>query len=83
MKDWIKRLLNLHGSWKWACKQMDNGYIIQRLTDSGQAKYKLDHEDQRRIMWTFERNPGITTDWDNAYIFLSDFEYTNWAKWLG
>lgn len=76
----LKRALGLRGSWKWACRAMDRGYIVRRSTDTGAAHYKLDHEDQRRIVWCFSREPDslLWKEWKNANIFLSDFEYTNW-----
>ena len=68
----------LRGSWKWACKQMDKGLIVRRASDTGAAHYKLDSENQRRIVWAFTRKPHACDKWENANIFLSDFEYTQW-----
>lgn len=81
MKDNIIRFLGLNGSWKWACKQMDNGVIVRRSTDSGAAHYRLDCESQRRIVWCYTRNPHNegSKEWGNAYIFLKDFECTDWV----
>jgi len=77
---YLKGTLGLKGSWKWACKMMDKGHIVRRSTDTGAAHYKLDHEDQRRIVWCFSWTPHLIlwSDWDNANIFLSDFECTDW-----
>jgi len=82
MIKWIIRVFGLRGSWRWACKQMDNGYIVYRTTDTGAAKYKLDSENQRRIQWAFTRSPDDAS-WKNANIFLSDFECTDWEIWKG
>lgn len=80
---WIVIKLGLKGSWSWACRQMDKGYIVKKNGITGTVKYKLDHENQRRILWTFVRNPVNKTgaEWDNANIFLSDFESTDWRVW--
>ncbi len=71
------RLLGLKGSWKWACEQMEKGYMVRRKTDTGTCKYRLDREHQRRIeyTWALDPQPG---DWVSAYIFFYDFEYTEW-----
>ena len=76
MLKWIVRFFGLKGSWKWACRQMDKGRIVFRISDTGCAKYKLDPERQRRIIWTHQFEPS---DWHNAYIFLGDFEATDWV----
>jgi hypothetical protein len=58
---------------------MDKGKIIRRCTDTGAAHYKLDSEKQRRIQWAFTHDPHDCKEWDNAKIFLSDFECTAWV----
>lgn len=81
MASFFIRLFGLRGSWSWACRQMRNGDIVYRTTDSGAAKYKLDPEGQERITWCFRRT-GITPDcWISANIFLKDFKCTAWAIW--
>ena len=80
MKKRLIRFFGLPGSWKWACRQLDKGLIVRRSTDSGEAKYKLDRENQRRIQWSFRRLPD-DTQWEDANIFLSDFECTDWVVW--
>jgi protein involved in temperature-dependent protein secretion len=80
MRDYLIRLLGLKGSWKWACKQMDKGAIVRPSNATGSVCYKLDHEGQRRIVWAFNRHPIRGTKWENANIFLSDFESTDWIK---
>ena len=80
MKKWIIRFLGLKGSWKWAYKQMKEGKIVFRISDTGAAKYKLDNENQQRIMWTFTHHPSLKDkDWQNAYVFLDMFNNTNWV----
>ena len=78
MIKWIIRFFGLKGSWSWACRQMDKGFIVYRTTDTGSAKYRLDCEGQRRIEWAFTYDVTNTTVWEDAKIFLSDFECTEW-----
>lgn len=80
MIKFLKRLMALKGSWEWAVKKMDAGYIVRRSTDTGAAHYKLDHEGQRRIVWCFSRSPEnlLCKQWQSANIFLSDFECVDW-----
>ena len=80
MIKWFIRFFGLKGSWRWACRQLDKGYIVYRTTDTGAAKYKLDNEGQRRIQWVFAHNSD-NAEWKNANIFLADFECTDWAVW--
>ena len=75
------RFFGLKGSWKWACRQMDKGSIIYRTTDSGNAKYRLDTKEQRRICWHYTDNPNKNDIWPNASVFLSDFDCVTWAIW--
>lgn len=77
--NWIIRFFGLKGSWKWACKQMERGAWVRPAHAAGSVKYKLDYENQRRIVWTFKRDPIENKDWENANIFLSDFEATDWV----
>ena len=70
----IKQFLGLKGSWKWACKQMDAGYIVKPKNITGAVKYKLDDEGQRRILWSFANQITYIMVWKSANIFLSDFE---------
>lgn len=77
----VKQFLGLRGSWKWACQKMDAGRIIRPGSATGSVRYRLDNENQRRIIWCFphDNDPhGISAKWDNANIFLSDFEATDW-----
>lgn len=80
LKDKIISFLGLKGSWSWACKQMDKGEIVRPANATGTVKYKLDSENQRRIMWCFNRDYD-ELNWSSANIFLSDFENTNWIVW--
>jgi len=80
MKNWLIRFFGFTGSWKWACKQMDKGLII-RPRNAVSTKYRLDQENQRRIQWAHTHNDDETTEWSNAFIFLSDFENIRWAIW--
>ena len=70
--------LGLKGSWRWACRQMKQGKIVRRKTDTGSAHYKLDSEGQLRIVWAFTRNPKTEKQWDSANLFLSDFSCVAW-----
>lgn len=79
MKKWIIKTFGLRGSWRWACKQMERGKLVRPNHATGAVKYKLDCENQRRILWTFRRNPQTEKDWESANIFLSDFEATDWV----
>lgn len=79
--NFIVKFFGLKGSWKWACKQMLCGKIVYRKTDTGSAKYKLDTENQGRICWHFTSNPISSDIWETAYIFLSDFNCTDWEIW--
>ena len=74
MLKWLVKFLGLRGSWSWACKEMDRGRIVCRTTDTGAARYRLDGEGQRRIEWSFGGG------WESAYIFLDDFECTDWVS---
>jgi len=82
MISWIIRTFNLHGSWVWACKQMDKGEIIYRTTDTGTAKYKLDNEGQRRIVWCYVKRLSEQSTWKSANVFLDDMECTSWDVWV-
>jgi len=70
----LKQFLGLKGSWKWACRQMAAGYIVKPKNITGVVKYKVDTEGQRRILFTFSKVISKSTKWENAIIFLSDFE---------
>jgi hypothetical protein len=87
MKNWLVRIFGLRGSWSWACKQMEAGKIIRPRSATGSLKYKLDNENQRRILWTHKDKPELhDSGWECAYIFLSDFEATDWMvvdRWGG
>jgi len=74
---WFIRTFGLKGSWKWACKQMQKGHWIKPANASGNVKYKLDHECQQRVVWTFKNKP-TAFDWQSASLFLSDFNSVNW-----
>lgn len=76
--NWIIKFLGLKGSWKWACRQMDKGLAVRPARASGTVKYILDQEGQRRILWTFDKFL-CTAHWENANIFLSDFEAIDWV----
>jgi hypothetical protein len=78
MKKFIIIFFGLKGSWKWACKQLDKGKIIRPESATGTIKFKLDDENQRRIVYTLDRDIK-TAKWANANIFLSDFESTDWV----
>jgi hypothetical protein len=60
---------------------MKAGAIVYRATDTGAAKYRIDSEGQGRILWAFVRDLSGLVEWDEAYIFLSDFDCTDWAEW--
>lgn len=77
MISWIIRTLGLKGSWSWACRQMKQGKIIRPST-AVSVGYKLDDEGEERIIWSFKRYP-TKDDWENAYLFLSDFKATDWV----
>ena len=77
----IIRFFGLKGSWKWACKQLDKGEIIYVPTTTVSCKYKLDTEAQRRICWHFTHKPKVNDIWENANIFLRDFECIKWDVW--
>ena len=79
MWNWIITTFGLKGSWKWACKQMNDGHIVRPSTATGAVKYKLDHEGQGRILWAFVDTPTSQTRWDNANLFLTDFKSTKWV----
>jgi len=77
----IIRFFGLKGSWKWACRKMKEGYIIRPGLATGSVKYKIDDEDQGRIQWSFDRavSYGVKDfKWENANIFLKDFEKIDW-----
>lgn len=78
MKNWIVRTFGLRGSWTWACRQMDKGCCVRPACATGSVKYKIDHEHQRRIVWSFEHNPKSWSDWETANIFLGDFDSIDW-----
>jgi hypothetical protein len=56
---------------------MQKGKTVKQRSSTGAVQYKLDHEGQERILWTFKRQPE-NQDWENANIFLSDFRSTDW-----
>ena len=78
LKTWVISTFGMKGSWKWACRQMDAGNIVRPASATGDVKYKLDHEGQRRILWTFSKNVENSPCWCNANIFLSNFEAIDW-----
>ena len=73
----LVRLLGLPGSWAWACRQMERGAIVRPRSATGAVRYKLDHEGQRRLMWTFQRDKSQYR-WETANFFLRDQESTDW-----
>jgi hypothetical protein len=75
----IKRFFVVKGTWEWACNQMEKGLMVRRESASGTVHYKLDVENQRRVMWSFSRKNASPHIWENAYIFLGDFEATDWV----
>ena len=75
-------LLGLKGSWSWAVRQMDKGYIVYRTTDTGACKYRFSLDGYKRIQNSFHRDP-IDANWKNANIFLSTFEATSYDIWIG
>ena len=81
MKEKLIRFFGLNGSWKWSCRQLKKGKIIRAKNIAGTVRYKLDNESQTRILWAFPKRAdpyGLNEKWDNAYIFLSDFERIDW-----
>ena len=76
---WLISFLGLKGSWKWACREMSKGRIVRRSTNTGKAHYRLDRENQRRIQWVFCAGSTLENEWENANIFLSDFECIDWV----
>ena len=79
---WVVRVLGLKGSWRWACRQMRRGLTVYRTTDTGCARYRLSRDEQKRITWTFVRGRNVNgICWDNAFMFLADFECACWTVW--
>ena len=72
--NFIIRLLGLKGSWKWAVRHMKSGGMVRPSNITGAVVYKLDDENQGRIVWAFVRNPNDGTKWESASIFVSDFK---------
>ena len=79
----LKNFFVLKGTWAWAVKQLEKGKIVYRATDTGAAKYRLDSENQGRIVWCFSRKPNWEPEesWSSAYIFISDFTNTSWRSY--
>ena len=73
----FKRLFGLKGSWKWALKQMKKGNIVRPSSATGTVKYRFSVDKQDRIEWTFDKE---NFRWDNANIFYSDFQKTDWIR---
>jgi len=76
MKNIIIRLFGLKGSFKWACKQMANGKIVKPKNATGTVKYCFDKENQKRLLWTFDR---YFYQWSNANFFYSDMMSIDWV----
>lgn len=71
----LGKFLGLPGSWRWACRQLNKGKSIRPKFASGAVIYSLSTDRQRRIIWAFSRKKSYQiTEWENANIFLSDFE---------
>jgi len=81
MRKAIIRFFGLKGSWKWAVRQLKRGRIVRPGTATGSVKYRLDYEAQGRILWTHVETPVTRREWSNAYIFVSDFDATDWVVW--
>jgi len=82
MFKWIIKFFGLRGSWAWACRQMEKGKVVRPASATGTVRYKLDNENQGRILWSFphRKDPlGKKEKWENANIFLSDFSSTDWV----
>ena len=78
MRDFFIKLLSLKGSFKWACKQMSKGLTVRPRSASGAVTYRVDSEQQQRILWAFKRVPSAA-DYENANMFLADFNKTDWV----
>lgn len=81
MKRFFTIFFGLKGSWRWACRQMETGRIVRSKSSTGTVRYKLDNENQGRILWAFpSRNDprGVNEEWENANIFFSDFKKIDW-----
>lgn len=78
LKSWIIKTFGLKGSWKWACKQMQQGRMVGTMNTTGHVRYRLDNEAQERILWAFHNGPTYK-DFRGANIFLQDFERVDWV----
>ncbi len=78
---WVTRKFSLHGSWVWACKQMEGGEIIYRTSSESSAKYRANDDVARQITWCFVRKLSEQSKWRAADIYLSDMECTSWDVW--
>jgi hypothetical protein len=81
MKKAIIKFLGPPGSWKWALRQLKKRRIIYRRSDTGSLKYRLSHDGQDRIQSAYIPNRKVS--WENAYMFLDDFQRTDWSVWEG
>ena len=77
MKNWFILAFGLKGSWTWACKWMELGSTVKPAGVTGSVTYRFDREGQRRVMWAFKRD-AIHADYENANMFMADFERTDW-----
>ncbi len=72
----IIRFLGLRGSWLWACRQMAKGLRVRRRSSVGAVRYQFSRGGPRRIVYaTGSELPRL---WNNATLFASDFEATDW-----
>jgi len=72
------RAFGLKGSWKWAIRQMKRGEIVRIAHATGTIKRKIDSLENGRIVEDFGINEA-EQNWISAYVFLGDFNYTDWV----
>jgi protein involved in temperature-dependent protein secretion len=86
IKKFLIKFFGLRGSWSWAVRQMKKGHIVYPKYVTGCVKYRFSIDGQDRIQWSFQRDETrvLLTEsvWENANIFYSDFDYTEWGIFI-
>ena len=77
----LRQILGLNGTWAWACRQMRSGEHVRQSDTTGSVHYRMSTDGQERIEWSFAVEEIIphAEGWNNANMFLSDFESIEWV----
>ena len=56
---------------------MELGSTVKPAGACGAVTYRFDREGHRRVLWAF-KGGAIYEDYENANMFMSDFDRTDW-----